>query len=77
MPMDKAIQIKDISDEEIIAACRQFHAGRCRGQTPDESIAHKYPVKVVIRKMEQMIDRGILDCGVSTRTAWVVADKGA
>jgi hypothetical protein len=60
----------DIPAAEIIAACNAFHAGTA--PTPDVALADKYPPKVVLAKMEQLIDRGVLECGVSTRTAWAV-----
>jgi hypothetical protein len=68
----KAVQTKHVSDDEVLAACRRFHAG---GPTPERALAHKYPPKVVLAKMEQMVRRKLLDCGVSLRTAWVVADQ--
>lgn len=41
---------------------------------PDIALAHKYPVKVIMAKMQKLVDRGILNYGVSLRTAWVEAD---
>jgi hypothetical protein len=67
----KAVQTKHIPDNEVLAACRWSRAG---GPTPDESLAHKYPAKVILAKMEQMVRRGLLDYGVSLRTAWAVGD---
>jgi hypothetical protein len=58
----------DIPDAEILDACRAFKAG---GPTPDVALAHKYPVKVILAKMQKLVDRGWLDYGVSLRTAWV------
>jgi hypothetical protein len=69
----KSVQTKHVSDEEIIEACRAFRARRVR-QTPDESLAHRYPAKVILAKMGQMVRRGLLACGVSLRTAWVAGD---
>lgn len=43
--------------------------------TPDESLADKYPVKLIMAKMEQLDRRGLLEVGVSLRTAWLT-DKG-
>jgi len=60
----------DIPTEEIIAACRAFHAGTAK--PPDESLGHKYPVKVILAKMEQMADNGLIEYGTSLRCAWVV-----
>jgi hypothetical protein len=63
------MKCSDIPDDEIIAACNAFHAGS--GKTPDEALAHKYPVKVILAKMDKLVKRGLLDYGVSLRTAWV------
>lgn len=63
------MKCSDIPEDEIIAACIECHKG---GPTPDISLEHKYPVKVILAKMQKMVDKGILDYGVSLRTAWVV-----
>lgn len=72
--MTRRLKRSDISDEEIIEACRAFKAGRA--PTPDVALAHKYPVKLIMAKMRHMESRRILECGVSLRTAWVLADEG-
>ena len=36
----------------------------------------QYSEKAVIRKMEELCDRGYIECGVSVRTGWLT-DKGA
>ena len=64
------MQTKDIPEQEIIEACEKFHRGE--GETPDIALAEKYPEKVVLAKMGKMCDRGILEYGVSLRTAWVI-----
>ena len=73
--MHKCHKIKrsDIPRQEIIDACRAFHQGRTQF-TPERTLAEKYPVKVVMARMSQMVIEGLLDYGVSLRTAWVVAD---
>ncbi len=63
------MKISDIPDQEIIDACDAFHANK--GPTPDESLAHKYPLKLILAKMRKMVDKGQLEYGVSLRTAWV------
>lgn len=60
----------DITDAEILAACRAFHEQHA--PTPDIALADKYPAKVIMAKMEQMAKRGLIEYGVSLRTAWVV-----
>jgi hypothetical protein len=62
----------DVPEREIIDACNAFHNGT--GPTPDVALAHKYPVKVILAKMDQMSDKGILNYGVSLRTSWVEND---
>lgn len=60
---------KDIPVKEIIEACNNFHK---RNQpTPEISLASKYPPKLILSKMSQLVDKGILEYGVSLRTAWV------
>jgi hypothetical protein len=58
----------DILDVEIIEACRRFHARAA--DTPEIALGNKYPAKVILAKMEQMCSRGLIEYGVSLRTAW-------
>lgn len=62
-------QVKDISDEEIINAVKDFWENN--KPTPDIALADKYPVKVILKKMQKMSEKGILNYGVSLRTAWI------
>lgn len=55
--------------DEIIAACDAFHAHTA--PSPEQALT-QYHWKQVIRKMEKMVRKGMLDYGVSVRTAWVV-----
>jgi hypothetical protein len=64
----------DIPDSTILEACRAFHEGMT-DDTPDESLADRWPVKVILAKMERMEARGLLECGVSIRTARPVKPK--
>lgn len=68
----KTIQLKHISEQEIIDACRAYRNKVTA--TPDISLDHKYPVKLIMMKMRKMVDKGILNYGTSLRTAWVVSD---
>jgi len=43
--------------------------------TPEIALAHKYPAKLILAKMRKLCDKGLLDYGVSLRTAWVVEEK--
>ncbi len=67
------MKTSDISDAEILQACRDFHAGAA--DTPDVALAGKYPAKLILSKMRRLHDRGLIEYGVSLRTAWVVADR--
>jgi hypothetical protein len=80
--MKKQVQVKHITDQEIIDACNAWRYSARAGVsqqpsigTPDVTLAHKYPVKVIMAKMQKMVDAGILECGVSLRTAWVKEAK--
>ena len=59
----------DISDYEILSCIKE------QKDTPDVILGKKYPFKVIMAKMEQLENRGYLDCGVSLRTAWLT-NKG-
>jgi hypothetical protein len=63
------MKCSDIPEAEIIEACRRFHAGETT-QTPDEALSDKYPVKIIMAKMQKMADKGRIEYGVSLRTAW-------
>ncbi len=70
------MQIKDIPDQVIFDACDAFHAALKRrdrtAQTPEVSLADKYPPKLIMAKMDKMSDQHKIEYGVSLRTAWVV-----
>lgn len=57
----------DISELELLRAVRAFHAKR-QGP-PDEEL--RFPPKVVEAKMRKLERRGLLEVGVSLRTAWL------
>ena len=63
------IKRSDIPEAEIVEACRAYH--RHEAPSPDKALAHKYPVKVIFAKMDQMEGLGLLNFGGSLRTAWV------
>jgi hypothetical protein len=65
----KSIQVKHLPDDEVLRAVGEYQAGR--GDTADVALSGRYPVKVILAKMKQMVRRGVLQCGVSLRTAWV------
>ena len=60
----------DITLDEVLAACDAFHSGT--GPAPGTVLVDKgYPPKVVWARMQQLVDQGWLDYGVSLNTAWV------
>lgn len=75
---------KDVTDVDVVAACRDSHddrgawvAGRMPGATnvhlcADELLAARtgQPRKVCERALERACSRGLVDFGVSLRTAW-------
>ncbi len=68
-------QVKDIPDTEILECIRARRRGELPlGCFPTTALADKYPPKVIERKMEQMINRGILEYGVSVHSAWIVGE---
>ena len=58
----------DIPDDLVIGFIRTH------GFAAWKYLTHTWPPKVVEAKYEHMVRRGLLDYGVSVRTAWVVAD---
>jgi hypothetical protein len=72
-------QCKDIPDEVILAACDRFRESLDRRgwrnslaecPTPEVALAHLWPAKLILAKMQSMVRRGLLEYGVSLRTAW-------
>ena len=68
------IHRRDIPDREVIDACNKFwEVMRSRERkwpsdyddvhefVPLDVLSRKYPPKVVLRKMEQLVDKGILE----------------
>ena len=65
-------QRKDITDAQVVAACAKAHADRWKYRCSlDELVSDTgAPVKVCYRAMERAMSRGLIECGVSLRTAW-------
>lgn len=59
----------DVPVVEVLRACQRFHAGL--GETPDKVLADRFPLKVIMARMDQLCDRGFIDYGVSLRTAFL------
>jgi hypothetical protein len=65
---------KDITDEQVIMACDEFQSRRYEGLFVTDILMRDtgQPEKVCIAAMERAEKRGLIECGVSLRTAWVV-----
>lgn len=61
----------DIPTKAVLIACHRFHDGD--GSAPYKVLADKFnaPEKVVYAAMEREDNKGLIDYGVSLRTAWV------
>jgi hypothetical protein len=59
----------DIPEQVILDACQAFHDGRA--DTPDKALADRWPAKLILARMQQLVGQGKLDYGVSLPTAWV------
>jgi hypothetical protein len=79
--MEQVRQIKrsDIPNTDILNACmechQEWHNGNYGYPSPELLLADKYPPKVSLAKMEQLIGKGYLEYGISIRTSWVT-EKG-
>lgn len=73
--MDKKIKRKDIPTKSVLIACHEFHKNK--EDAPWRQLVKKFnaPEKVVYAAMERDYDKGLLEYGVSLRTAWVT-DEG-
>lgn len=69
---------KDVSDVDVVVACRDAKHSRAQGVVDgscgwaDELLAERtgQPRKVCERAMERAVRRGLIEYGVSLRTAW-------
>jgi hypothetical protein len=64
----------DITTEQVVRACFMFHE-RISNEAPWKILMKKTgaPEKVVYAAMQRDEDRGYIESGVSTRTAWPTA----
>jgi hypothetical protein len=62
-----------IDDLEILKICDLRHEGVLN--TPDKVLANKYSQQEIYAKMEELEHRGLIEYGVSLRTAWT-SDSG-
>ncbi len=71
--MTKAVQVKHLSDLIMLRAIRDRWERKM--PTPDIALIAQFPLKVIMAKMEQLVDRKLMECGVSVRTGWLT-DEG-
>jgi hypothetical protein len=69
------VKTADISDKEVVAACKDYHAALRDGVYGDMGLnllmeRTGAPVKVAYSAMLRAYRRGLINFGVSLRTAW-------
>jgi hypothetical protein len=71
------VKRSDISDLMVCEATRVFSAGSGLRPMIDLYLLSRTsaPMKVIHAALERAYDRGLIECGVSLRTAWLT-DKG-
>lgn len=64
---------RDVSDELVVKAVGRYAAVRPFGDLPDRLLMEwtGQPAKVVERAMERALNHGLIEFGVSLRTAWL------
>ena len=68
-PSGKRIQCKDLSELEILEAVERSGSSDC--PCAGMALTEKWPVKVVNAKMTALVNKNLLDYGVSVRCAWL------
>lgn len=65
---------KDISTKDVLIACHKFHNGD--EKAPWQILMDEFnaPEKVVYAAMKRDEKKGLIDYGVSLRTAWVTTE---
>lgn len=66
---------KDIPTIEVLKACDSFHSGDNKNGLEILREKFKCPEKIAFAAIERDLGKGLLNYGVSIRTAWVT-DKG-
>ena len=70
------IAVKDLSDREVLSFCWPWHGDEPLATIRDAGGAveilqeHGWPYKIVLRKLEQLEDRGLIEYGVSICYPW-------
>lgn len=68
------LQTKDLSERDVLDAIVRRAESRARGEQlgfPDQLLADRFPVKIIMAKLDKLDRRGVLDYGVSLRSAWI------
>ena len=58
--MDKTLQLKDIPDELVLLLAHTWHQNYSIMSVHDALIALGFPDKLAFRKIERLVDRGLL-----------------
>ncbi len=64
------VKRSNVDPIEVLRASQAFHTDSYHNDTPEIALADRYPKKVILAKMDQMRGQGLLEVGVSLRTAW-------
>jgi len=62
-----------IPEALILRLSKEFHDRGPGHPTPDVGLADRFPAKVVLAKMDKLLDKGLVDYGVSLRTSWLTS----
>ena len=77
--MKNKVHCRDIPERELLEAIVAYGEsvsdGNYQTPFPYEALAHKYPEKVTYKKMEKLSAKGLINYGVSLRTAWVEPEE--
>lgn len=68
--MDKTYQRKHVPVVAVLRACRDFHAKQI-DVVPMERLCRFGPEKVIVSRLAQLESKGLIESGVSLRTAWL------
>lgn len=71
----KTSDVPELDVLEAIETWREEYKLTGIGNTPDVSLSTKFPVKLIMSRMAKLQNKGLIDVGVSLRTAWLT-DKG-
>lgn len=66
----QAVKRSDIPDEHVLELARRWKADADAPGVVRALMAEGIPERLGLAKVEHMIDRGLLECGVSAYYAW-------